>query len=97
MYCTKSNDRECNGEAEAIRRGFIVTQFKMGLEQLLMDYGVDVYIAGHTHHYERTYPVCQKVVSSFDYTFPSCPVHIQSGIAGVDGNDSFVVSAVRHV
>jgi hypothetical protein len=89
MYCTKTTDGECNSEAEALRYGFFSTYW--GLEALLLQYGVDLYIAGHTHHYERTWPVREGVAAQLNYDAPSAPVHVQSGIAGVNGNDPFDV------
>ena len=41
MYCTKvANDGECNSEAETLRYGFLGLEY--GLEQLLVQYGVDL-------------------------------------------------------
>jgi hypothetical protein len=89
MYCTKTVDAECNHEAMVLRKGFGYRDY--GLEQLLVKYGVDMYFAGHTHHYERTYPVKDGVATQHDYMNPKATVHIQSGIGGVDGNDPFDV------
>jgi len=89
MYCTKNTDPECNQEAENIRYGFSGQYFP--LEKLLLEYGVDLYLAGHTHHYERTYPVIKNVTQQKNYVNPKGPVHIQSGIVGVDGQDHFEV------
>jgi hypothetical protein len=33
------------------------------LEQLFVEYGVDVYIGAHVHNYERTYPVMNNQVT----------------------------------
>eukprot|EP00595_Chromulina_sp_UTEXLB2642_P002691 CAMPEP_0196766146 /NCGR_PEP_ID=MMETSP1095-20130614/19545_1 /TAXON_ID=96789 ORGANISM="Chromulina nebulosa, Strain UTEXLB2642" /NCGR_SAMPLE_ID=MMETSP1095 /ASSEMBLY_ACC=CAM_ASM_000446 /LENGTH=249 /DNA_ID=CAMNT_0042126575 /DNA_START=350 /DNA_END=1095 /DNA_ORIENTATION=- len=87
MYCTKTYDRECNGEALTLRYGFRKEQY--GLESLFQKYGVDIYFSGHTHHYERTWPVRDGAATQYDYINPKATVHIQSGIAGVDGYDSF--------
>eukprot|EP00455_Lapot_gusevi_P054811 TRINITY_DN8855_c0_g1_i1.p1 TRINITY_DN8855_c0_g1~~TRINITY_DN8855_c0_g1_i1.p1 ORF type:complete len:455 (-),score=98.37 TRINITY_DN8855_c0_g1_i1:158-1522(-) len=95
MYCTENTDPECNAEAAAIRNG--VTDLKSGqqlfggLEPLLLEFGVDLYFAGHTHHYMRTWPVKKAQLVQKDYVNPGGPVHIQSGIGGVDGEDQFTV------
>jgi len=58
-----------------------------GLEDLFHLYGVDIYFSGHTHHYERSWPVYkekpQKFSSIEHYKSPEHPVYIVSGIAGV--------------
>ena len=56
-----------------------------------MKYGVDLYFTGHTHHFERTWPVRDGAATQKDYLDPKATVHVQSGIAGVDGSDPFDV------
>ena len=51
MYCTKTDDGECNSEAEALRYGQLGLFW--GLEQLLVQHGVDLVFAGHHHSYQR--------------------------------------------
>ena len=87
LYCTKTADGECNSEAQTLRYGFF-EQF-WGLESLLLQYGVDLVFAGHTHHYERTWPVREGLATQRDYVDARGPVHVQTGIAGVDGSDPF--------
>ncbi len=104
MYCTKNTDPECNSEAEHIRNGYpliryscydcrhhLVTSFTIskGVEELLLEYGADLYVAGHTHHYMRTWPVKKDQLMQENYTNPAGPIHVQSGIGGVDGDDPF--------
>lgn len=91
MYCEKDTDGECNSEAQTIRDGFLYEMY--GIEQLLVKYGVDMYFAGHTHHYERSYPVKNSTLMQSDYIEPRATVHVQSGIAGVDGYDGFSLPA----
>jgi len=81
MYCFKTTDPECNSEAETLRYGFLGLEW--GLEQLLHRYSVDLYLAGHTHHYEREWPSYNGTFLQRDYVNPRATVHIQSGIAGV--------------
>jgi len=88
-YCTKTTDPECNSEAEALRYGQLGT--RAPLEKLLAAYGVDFYFSGHTHHYERTFPVLRGVATQTNYSEPRGTVHIQSGIAGTGPGDEFTV------
>ena len=48
--------------------------------------------AGHTHHYEATWPVAKGASTQRDYVNPRATVHVQSGIAGTGpGGDPFDV------
>lgn len=89
MYCTKTDDGECNSEAETLRYGQLEQYY--GLESLLIEYGADFYFAGHTHHFENTFPVREALAMQTDYINPRGPIHIQSGIAGTGGSDPFAV------
>ncbi|KAH9644720.1 hypothetical protein HF086_003825 [Spodoptera exigua] len=59
---------------------------KLGLEPLLMEFGVDLVIWAHEHSYERTWPLYDNKVynGSYDkpYVNPGAPVHIITGSAG---------------
>ena len=46
LYC--SCDGDCDGAATAVRTG---------VERLFFEYGVDLYICGHEHDYERMYDI----------------------------------------
>lgn len=48
IYC--SCDGDCDGAATTVREG------SAGMEALLYRYGVDVWLNGHEHDYERNYP-----------------------------------------
>lgn len=89
-YCTKSKDRECNEESKILKYGF--AQSKYGLETIMRKYSVDVYFAGHTHHYERTWPVFWEKETQYNYINPIATVHVLSGIGGVYGEDEFEVN-----
>lgn len=78
MYCTKNGDAECTLEADLIR---------LGMEHLLVRYGVDLYVAGHTHHTQATFPVKHGAVSQRNFVDPHAPTHVLNGIGGVDGHD----------
>jgi len=51
-------------------------------EELFNQYNVDLYIAGHVHAYERTYPTYQNKSTTYNYTNPKSPVYIVVGTAG---------------
>lgn len=88
IYC--SCDSDCDAAATAVRDG------PYGLEALMMQYKVDLWINGHEHNYERNYPTYKSTLA----TPPSggapggnranpevivnaaAPVYIVSGCAG---------------
>ncbi|KAI8981413.1 Metallo-dependent phosphatase-like protein [Pilobolus umbonatus] len=39
----------------------------IGIEDILLEYEVDIYACGHTHHYERTCPVANGLITSTAY------------------------------
>ena len=72
-------------------------EFRDAMESLLFDYGVDLAIYGHDHHYERTYPVFQEEVYSNNsgdmsnpYYNPSATIHIVAGNSGREVYDGLV-------
>ena len=70
MYCTCDGD--CDGDAKILRDA---------LEQTLFDYGVDLFVNGHEHNYERTYPVF-KSKSDRSNVNPKATLYVVSGAAG---------------
>ena len=80
LYCSSiATILRCVKEAVAYRRN---------IEDLLRREGVDVYMCGHNHQYERTYPMYKGEPVSFNFTNPTAPVYIVNGGAGNDeGND----------
>ena len=53
LYCSCDGD-SCDGAATTVRDG---PKGEHGLESLFYKYGVDLYMAGHEHDYERMYDV----------------------------------------
>lgn len=86
MYCDSTGSPECDGEAATLRNGL---NGSYALEPLMLQYGVDLYFAGHTHRYQRNWPAARGALVQLDYNDPRAPVHVQSGIGGVDGGDTF--------
>ena len=70
MYCTCDGD--CDGDAKKLRAA---------LEQTLFEHGVDLFVNGHEHNYERTYPVF-KSKSDRSNVNPKATIYVVSGAAG---------------
>ena len=52
--CTTSDSYwDCENIAQSMRLG--IGGDGTGLEKLMYDYGVDLYLAGHVHNYERMF------------------------------------------
>eukprot|EP01083_Nonionella_stella_P276388 939093_1 len=84
VYCSDPYNDAPGGSAETLREGVWDSDSesrKYGLEQLFYEYGVDFYIAGHQHNYERTYPV-YKGVTDFSYINMPATVYLLVGAAG---------------
>eukprot|EP01052_Picozoa_sp_SAG31_P002722 SAG31_NODE_98_length_25640_cov_9.936744_6_plen_363_part_00 len=54
------------------------------LEPLLKEFGVDLFLAGHLHNYERTLPVYNRELVSMSYNNANATVHVVVGMAGDD-------------
>ena len=57
------------------------------MEELFYKYGVDIFFTGHTHSYERDYPVYNGVTEStgaLAYVNPRATTHLMIGGAGND-------------
>ena len=67
------------------------------LEPVLMEYGVDMYVAGHWHYYESLWPLktgnasCPAcgVPTQKSFNAPRVTVHVTSGNGGPPGIDTF--------
>ena len=58
-------------------------ELQAAVEELFYKYGVDIYITGHVHSYERNYPTYQGVPEK-TYQNPRAPSHLLIGGAGND-------------
>lgn len=70
VYC--SCDGDCDSDAVTVRKD---------LEPIMMKYGVDFYVNGHEHNYERSYPLYNRK-SDRSNVDPKAPIYIVSGAAG---------------
>ena len=63
----------------------IASRAREAIEPLLLQYGVDLFVAGHVHDYESTFPVKRCALSSThcyvgkDLHNPLAPVHVVAG------------------
>lgn len=61
MYCSPGEHEDCTWKAETMRLGPMYNGKRTGgLEALLLKHRVDIYLCGHRHNYERTYPVAHN-------------------------------------
>ncbi|XP_043246196.1 acid phosphatase type 7-like [Amphibalanus amphitrite] len=85
MYCSDNDTDDCTKQFDAMRVGIPVLHL-YGMEELLMEYGVDLAIWAHEHSYERLWPVYNETVyngtAADPYRNPGAPVHIVTGSAG---------------
>eukprot|EP00756_Hemistasia_phaeocysticola_P011827 Hpha_TRINITY_DN15145_c0_g3::TRINITY_DN15145_c0_g3_i1::g.126816::m.126816 len=70
IYC--SCDGDCDASAKKVRDT---------MEPLFMTYGVDFFINGHEHNYERSYPLYQGK-SDKSNVDPKAPIYVVTGAAG---------------
>ncbi|CAE7368668.1 Acp7 [Symbiodinium sp. CCMP2592] len=73
LYCSTNDYYDCNINSIRLRRE---------LEPLFQHHKVDLFLGGHLHNYERTWPVMQNVTVAKSYTNPQATVHAVIGNAG---------------
>ena len=59
--------------------------FALVLEPYIKQYGVDLFLTGHQHQYERTYPVFNGTVTgagSSTFVNPGAPIYVVQGTSG---------------
>jgi len=78
MYC--SCDGDCDAEAEQQRLG-PWSNGTYGFEKLLFEQGVDLFVNGHEHNYERMWPTYQNKTTQSNVE-PKAPIYIVTGAAG---------------
>ncbi|KAI8330365.1 Metallo-dependent phosphatase-like protein [Chlamydoabsidia padenii] len=72
LYCSATN-LDCQSPSVIMRQQ---------LEPILLKHKVDLYMAGHVHCYERTYPIAQGTLTSTIYDNATAPTHVLIGNAG---------------
>ena len=73
LYCSSSDYYDCEMWGPRAREA---------LEPLFCKYGVDMYLSGHVHSYERTYPVCHGYYTAKNYSDAQAPTHVMVGSGG---------------
>jgi hypothetical protein len=70
--------------------GSVCPNCQTAFENLFYTYGVDLYINGHAHLYERTAPIYNGVIDPNGLNNPSATLYITNGAAGhYNGLDTF--------
>ena len=65
-----------------------------GVEPLMEEHSVDLYLCGHEHNYERLFPVLNgSFTPNGTFDKPGKPVHIVTGAGGAYSKDPFQVRA----
>jgi hypothetical protein len=74
IYCSVTSS-DCTTKAATIKNGPVDPNTNLtwgGLEELLLKHKVDIYMSGHVHNYERTYPVAkEKLITKSYHNAPS--------------------------
>ena len=78
MYC--SCDGDCDAEASQQRLG-PWSNGTYGFEELFFNMGVDLFVNGHEHNYERSYPTYDNKTTQSNVE-PNAPIYIVTGAAG---------------
>ncbi|CAK8992480.1 unnamed protein product [Durusdinium trenchii] len=73
LYCSTNDYYDCEIHSLYLRKE---------LEPLFQAYQVDLFLGGHLHNYERTWPVVQNVTVAKSYSNPKATVHAVIGNAG---------------
>lgn len=88
LYCTSfaaANDTSCTADTTTLRDGLLNTTTGVrtgGVEAIFDKYKIDMYLCGHRHNFERTYPVMKGKVTSKSYDNAPSPFQYLVGNAG---------------
>ncbi|KAI9261716.1 Metallo-dependent phosphatase-like protein [Sporodiniella umbellata] len=89
IYCSTPS-LDCSLKAKRVREGPGLFHRSGGLEEVLLRHKVDLYMSGHVHNYERTYPVANGKVTSKSYDNPPSMFQLVIGNGGQpEGADKF--------
>jgi 3',5'-cyclic AMP phosphodiesterase CpdA len=97
VECTDADHKDCNFTKPCESGKYCA----YSIEQLFDDHYVDLYLAGHQHHYNRMHPIAgDEKYEDQDrsvYLNAQSPVYIVSGAAGVSNHTVKAGKAVRDV
>jgi len=88
LYCSGWGDYTTDCRTTLLTRGVKTmnarndTVYQYGLEELFVKAGVDLYLSGHVHNYERMWPVSNYSSPRQHYEQPQAPTHLVIGSAG---------------
>merc|ERR1719242_1405342 len=91
LYCSATPNSDCGKDAELVRMGVKnkSNEYQFGMEQLFYEQGVDFYICGHEHNYERMYDIYRGETTRSTSNMPST-TYIVTGSAGcTEGKEGF--------
>lgn len=92
LYCSILSNDDCTSYADKLRfgTGTLGGTERGGLENLLTKYNVDLYICGHKHNYERTFPIKNNTLLTESYHNAPSFFQVITGNAGnYEGPDPF--------
>ncbi|KAI9495565.1 Metallo-dependent phosphatase-like protein [Zychaea mexicana] len=101
LYCSPADDKDCTYKADTLRNGIVSkqdnkTRLTPGLEEVFVKHKIDLYLCGHRHNYERSYPMANNQALSKVYHNPPSFYQVISGNAGnFDGPDPVDEAAPR--
>lgn len=78
LYC--SCDADCDDSAKTVRDG---------MEEIFYKYGVDMYICGHEHNYERMYDVYKNETTQSTVNPPATTYVVTGDAGGPEDHESF--------
>lgn len=81
MYCSRSSPDKAENLECASKK---MISIRHALEDLFYEEGVDLYISGHQHNYERTWPMYKHKAFQQGYRNPKAPIHIINGAMGYE-------------
>ena len=98
LYCSSNEKsdmmmRVCIHETRKMRESF---------EELFVTYGVNVYLSGHLHLYERLDPVldglrrAEQVVDAHTYRVGAAPIYLVNGVAGNLEKEAIIMKPPKH-
>jgi predicted phosphodiesterase len=77
IYCSRRGYSDSNGVPISDP-----ANLQKAMEDLFYKYGVDLFLTGHVHAYERMYPTYANSATSQDYNNPTATTYVIAGAAG---------------
>jgi hypothetical protein len=90
-YAEEKERKRKGGKARQDQLTFVPgAPFQQQIEPLMLKYSVDMYLSGHMHMYERTFPLIDgKVIQAGNvYVNPKAPVHVVQATGTTRGGEN---------